>query len=250
MPCVPISSADAGRPALLCLDPPLSAAFGAGSAAMNIFDVYAPFFRHFRGRRLDMFLQKLKPSAEWRMLDVGGYPSFWTQRAQPVGQIVCLNVHEVAWDGKAFPSHRIETMVGDGCRLPFPDGSFDIVFSNSVIEHVGDWARQQAFAREALRVGRRVWVQTPAYECLVEPHYIAPFVHYLPRGLQRRTLRWCTPWGWLQRPSQAEVDHSVDSIRLLKKREMLELFPGCELLTEKWFGMPKSYIAVKNLADR
>lgn len=212
---------------------------------MNVFDIYAPIFRHFRGRRLNWFLEKMKPSPDWKMLDVGGYPAFWTQREQPVGQIVCLNVHEVSWDAKAFPSHRIETMIGDGCSLPFADASFDVVFSNSVIEHVGDWERQKAFAREALRVGKRVWIQTPAYECLFEPHYLAPFVHYLPPGLRKRTLRWLTPWGWLQRPTQTEVNEAVDSIRLIKKSEMQELFPDCEIHVERFGGMPKSYIALR-----
>lgn len=213
---------------------------------MNIFDIYAPFFRHFRGKRLDLFLEKLKPLQSWKILDVGGYPVFWTQREQPVGQIVCLNVHEVSWDASAYPSHHIETMVGDGCNLPFADASFDLVFSNSVIEHVGDWEKQKAFAKEAMRVGKRLWIQTPAYECPIEPHYIAPFVHYLPQHVQKLTLRWFTPWGWLQRPTPAEISEAVDSIRLLKKGEMQELFAGCELYTERVLGMPKSYVAMKN----
>ncbi len=57
-----------------------------------------------------------------------------------------------------------------------------VVFSNSVIEHVGTWEDQQAFAAEVRRVGRRLWV--PAYECPIEPHYLAPLVHYLPKEVQ------------------------------------------------------------------
>ena len=67
-------------------------------------------------------------------------------------------------------------MVGDGCALKFPDKSYDIAFSNSVIEHVGSWERQQAFAKDIRRVGKAIWVQTPARECLIEPHYLAPFL--------------------------------------------------------------------------
>jgi ubiquinone/menaquinone biosynthesis C-methylase UbiE len=137
-------------------------------------------------------------------------------------------------------------MAGDGCNLPFADGSYDMVFSNSVIEHVGTWEQQQAFAREARRVGRKLWIQTPAFECPVEPHYIAPFVHYLPRSVQKATLRWCTPWGWLQKPTKQQVNDAVDSTRLLSKREFRELFPDCEILTERLAGiLPKSYIAIR-----
>ena len=48
---------------------------------------------------------------------------------------------------------------GDGRRLPFEDASFDIVYSNSVIEHLGTLPNQREFAREVLGAG-------PAYEYL------------------------------------------------------------------------------------
>lgn len=134
---------------------------------------------------------------------------------------------------------------GDGCALPFADGEFDVVFSNSVIEHVGSWERQQAFAREARRVGRRLWVQTPAREFFIEPHLLAPFVHWLPRRTQRGLIRWATGWGWLTRPTPAQVDEFLAEVRLLTRREMTELFPDCEILTERFLGLPKSYIAVR-----
>jgi hypothetical protein len=54
------------------------------------------------------------------------------------------------------------------------DQEYDIAFSNSVIEHVGDWERQAAFASEIRRVGKNLWIQTPAKECPIEPHYLAP----------------------------------------------------------------------------
>lgn len=53
------------------------------------------------------------------------------------------------------------TVVGDGTRLAFEDQSFDLVYSNSVIEHLGTWEKQQAFAAEARRVGRGYWIPTP-----------------------------------------------------------------------------------------
>ena len=123
---------------------------------------------------------------------------------------------------------------------------YDIVFSNSVIEHVGEWQDQQAFAREVRRVGGKLWVQTPARECPFEPHYLAPFIHWLPKHWQKRLIRWCTVYGWIQRPSSEDIAEMVTSIRLLKKSEMMALFPDCELLVETLWGVfPKSYIAVR-----
>jgi hypothetical protein len=131
-----------------------------------------------------------------------------------------------------------------------PDRSYDILFSNSVIEHVGDWPRQQQFAAEARRVGRALWVQTPAYECPIEPHYMTPFIHYFPPSFQRKIARWFTVWGLIERPNREQVEAMVGSIRLLRKAEMSRLFPDCEIITERLLWLiPKSYIAIRRRLD-
>jgi SAM-dependent methyltransferase len=75
---------------------------------------------------------------------------------------------------------------GDACALPFPADSFDIVFSNAVIEHVGDRKRQETFVREASRVGRRVFLTTPNRWFPVEVHTRLPLVHWLPSDIADR----------------------------------------------------------------
>lgn len=214
---------------------------------MNISDLYKPIFKLWREDRQKLFRQVIAPKAGERILDIGGYPHTWLSTPQEVEEIVCLNLHIYPWkEEKQFPSHRITMVVGNACNLNYSDGSFPIVFSNSVIEHVGDFAAQQAFAGEARRVGQRLWIQTPAYECPIEPHYLTPFVHWLPKGLRRRTARWFTVWGLLEKPTKADIDEMVDYTRLLTKREMKRLFPDCRIITERllWV-LPKSYIAVR-----
>ncbi|MGA9633817.1 MAG: methyltransferase domain-containing protein, partial [Solirubrobacterales bacterium] len=122
---------------------------------------------------------------------------------------------------------------GSATSLPFEDRAFDVVFSNSMIEHLGDRTNQQRFAREALRVGRGVWIQTPARWFPIEPHLLTPFVHYLPKNAQRRLLRNLTIWGWITRPDQSEVDNLLEELSLLSARDMRLLFPGCSLLRER-----------------
>jgi Methyltransferase domain len=204
-----------------------------------------------RTRRFKLFVDILQPAQTDVLLDVGGMPAFWTSQPQLVRQIDTLNVFDVGWDASSAPNHNIRAIVGDGCNLGMPANSYDIVFSNSVIEHVGTFDQQVKFASEVRRVGKSLWVQTPAYECPIEPHYYAPFVHYLPRWLQKRTLRWFTVWGWTDRPSQKQIDFMVDTTRLLKKSEMERLFPDCEITTERLLGfIPKSYIAIRRPAGQ
>jgi hypothetical protein len=217
--------------------------------SISIHTIYRHIFKVWRRRRFALFLFLMRPNPSDILLDIGGYPGFWTSHPQPVKRIDTLNVHEVHWNGEQAPNYNIRTLVGDGCCLTMSDKSYDIAFSNSVIEHVGSWERQQQFAGEIRRVAKHLWVQTPAYECPIEPHYLAPFVHYLPRSFQKLILRWCTPWGWIERPSHDWINSMVETTRLLRKSEMRQLFPDCELITERMFWIiPKSYIAIRRVA--
>lgn len=188
----------------------------------------------------------IQPRAEEVLLDVGGLPGTWTARPQILKRIDCLNLHAGAWNSDSHPDHRITTIVGDGCALNFENDSYDIVFSNSVIEHVGDWEHQKAFAKEAMRVGKKLWIQTPSFWCPLEPHFLAPFVHWLPVQIRRRVLRWFTPWGWLSKPTQNKIDQTIAFTQLLSKKQFMALFPDCHIITERLFGIfPKSYIAYR-----
>jgi hypothetical protein len=209
---------------------------------VNIHRIYGAISPLFRRRRMRRFRQILGPRAGERLLDVGGTPSFWAGM-DVAAEITLLNLRPPGIP--PAPAPRLTWREGDGCALPFADASFDVVFSNSVIEHVGPWQRQQAFAREARRVGRRLWVQTPAREFFIEPHLIAPFIHWLPRRWQRRLIRHGTVRGWVERPDARAVDAFLDEVRLLTFGEMRTLFPDCTILRERFLGLTKSYIAVR-----
>ncbi len=115
-----------------------------------------------------------------------------------------------------------------------------------MIEHVGSWENQKAFASEIRRVGKKLWVQTPARECPIEPHYLTPFIHWLSPSIQKRLLRYFTPWGLISKPTIQEIEKMVDTTRLLTFLEMQKLFPDCEIHIEKLaFGIPKAYIAIR-----
>jgi hypothetical protein len=199
-----------------------------------------------RERRFKLFLRLLTPSASDVLLDVGGDPGFWASHPQLLKRIDSLNIYAGTWSNDYAAHPHIRILVGDGCLLAMADKSYDIGFSNSVIEHVGSWERQQQFASEIRRVAKSLWVQTPAYECPIEPHYMTPFIHYFPRAVQKKILRWCTLRGWLEHPPPEEIDFTVETTRLLRRSEMRQLFPDCEILTERMLGIiPKSYIAIR-----
>jgi hypothetical protein len=216
---------------------------------MNIHAVYARVSPLFRRRRLARFLEVVQPTPSDRVIDLGGTADTWLvegphgAHVPTPGQITVLNP-DIALAGKA-QSSGFTFRDGDACALPFSNGSFDIAFSNSAIEHVGTWERQQAFATEARRVARRLWIQTPAREFFIEPHLIAPFIHWLPPSWQRRLIRNWTVRGWFDRPSPEAVDAFLREVRLLTVAEMQQLFPDCTILRERFLGLTKSYIAVR-----
>jgi hypothetical protein len=208
---------------------------------MSIHDLYGRLSPGFRRQRMRRFLAAVAPRTGERLLDVGGTAGFWAE-AGLRSKLTLLNRDT----GAVGPSAAgVEFVAGDGCALPFANHAFEVVFSNSVIEHVGTWERQQAFATEVRRVARRLWVQTPAREFFIEPHLIAPFIHWLPRLWQRRLMRNFTLRGWIERPDAAAVEAFLDEVRLLTLDEMRTLFPDCTILRERFLGMTKSYIAVR-----
>lgn len=195
----------------------------------------------FRAKRVRRFLESFKPDRNTRILDVGGLPHFWSVSME--AQITILNVKPLEEYQIAYMPANMRAVEGDGTRLPFKDQEFDIVFSNSVIEHLGTAENQRTFADEVQRVGKSYWVQTPAYEFPVEPHFFTPFVHWLPKGVQRHLLRNFTLWGVMGRPSELMVEMTIAELRLLRRAEFRSLFPRSEIWTERFLGLPKSYTA-------
>ncbi len=211
-------------------------------AMPSIHTVYGPFLRHFRTRRMAQFAEEFRPEPATTILDVGGTAANWDILDREA-KITLLNLETARSHGD---TGRYTFLAGDGTDLEFEDRSFDICFSNSVIEHVGTYGDQRTFATEVRRVADGLWVQTPARWFWFEPHYLAPFIHWLPRGARRRLARFVTPWGLLTRPTPEQVEARLDEIRLLTVREMTELFPDCEIRRETWLGMTKSIIAVRS----
>jgi hypothetical protein len=198
--------------------------------------------RRFRARRMALLARTVGLTRDTRVLDVGGTIDIW--RLAPVmPRLVLLNQARARYEIGAGEA----VVLGDGASLPFADQSFDLVFSNSVIEHVGSRAAQARFAAEIKRVGKQYWVQTPNRYFPIEQHLWTPFVHWLPRKWQTAILKRFSVWQMVTHYSAAErgfyINHYLDSIRLLSAPDLRDLFAGAAILRERFLGWTKSLIA-------
>jgi SAM-dependent methyltransferase len=176
-----------------------------------------------RRRKLQLFLDELQPTSETTVLDVGvdelafgegdgcGTLNFFEELYPWPERITALGLH----DGSGFRARypHIAYVQGDATALPFENGSFDVVFSNAVIEHVGSREQQRALVSEALRVGRRVFLTTPNRLFPLEVHTRLPFVHWLPDRVAHPL------YGLVGKSSAKELN-------LLTPRAFESLFPG------------------------
>lgn len=202
-----------------------------------------------RKKRLSYFIGFLSSIEKKKIeiLDVGGTVSFW-QNTEPIFKEQDKDVHITILNLKPQHSEHgfITAVTGDACDLSiFKEKQFDIVFSNSVIEHLGTWDSQKRMANEVRRVGIYYFVQTPNRYFLIEPHFIFPFFQFLPLALKVFLTRHFN-LGWYKNiGSKEDAIKAIRKIRLLNFKEFKSLFPEAQIYKEKFFGLIKSFIAYK-----
>ena len=135
---------------------------------------------------MGIFFEILKPTENTTILDVGGNIFNWSLvKGKP--KITILNIKLPRNYGLEY-KNNVKFVLGNGSNLPFRNNSFDIGYSNSVIEHLETLKKQKQCAKEIMRVGKNIFVQTPNKYFFVEPHLLTSFIHYLPKGVQRKLL--------------------------------------------------------------
>lgn len=203
----------------------------------------------FRRRRFETVLRlidsAIAETGRCRILDIGGEARYW-RGVDDLLQARPVTVDLVNLEAEPVSDSRFTSHAGDGCDLSqFEAGRFDLVHSNSVIEHVGDWPRQMAFASEVRRLAPRYYVQAPCFWFPIEPHYRAPLFHFLPRPI-RAQLLYRFKLGF----SDGKGDYSqamlnAEDARLPDAAQFRALFPDARLEKERWLGFTKSLMAVK-----
>ncbi len=198
------------------------------------------YFSHkSRNKKFQLFHSIFQPRLEDRVLDIGASGQLFTyytfEDFYPFPERIIgggIRRAEVLSARLLYPLPQYA--VFDGCALPFADKSFDLVFSNAVIEHVVGERRQAQFAREVMRVGKSWFVTTPNYWFPLESHYHLPFIQFLSPGFQRaynRLLGTAIPKG------------EVLELALLSARQLHGLFPTSSIVKMRVTFWPETLVA-------
>jgi hypothetical protein len=175
-----------------------------------------------RRRKLDLFFRTMQPTAETTVVDVGvsdggygadalGTANFFEALYPWPERITAVSTQYLTVFQQAFP--QVTAVRADGRALPFPDDSFDVGFSNAVVEHLPDLDSQRAFVCELCRVSRRVFVTTPNRNFPVDTHTLVPLAHWLPDERRDAVYR------------RLRRDEGL-GLRLLSPAAFLALFPA------------------------
>jgi hypothetical protein len=193
-----------------------------------------------RARRAAKLLQTFPDLADMNVLDLGGEPPFWRNFEVRPASVTVLNLLSFE---KAEP--WLDAYVGDACEPPAEVAArrYDLVVSNSVIEHVGGHFNRQRFADVVHRASDKHWVQTPYRYFPVEPHWVFPAMQFLPLRIRAEVTR-----RWPLSPGRAdnlpEAIANAASVELLSLTEMRAYFPTSDLWYERFGGLVKSVVAI------
>lgn len=199
------------------------------------------FSSRFRQRRMLEFYRRFPNLESCRLLDLGGTLDFWETVPIAPRELVVVNLAKQS----AQSSVRGQSVCADACDFDTRDwGEFDIVFSNSLIEHVGGIHRRETLALSIRRAAPHYWVQTPNRYFPIEPHWQFPGLQFLPMPARVQVAqRW--HFGHMK---CADYDQAVEAClwtELLSATEFRSLFPDGMLWKERVAGVTKSLVMVK-----
>ena len=198
-----------------------------------------------RIRRWTMFREAFPGIERMRVLDLGGTADSWRRSPVRPAHVTVLNLNE---PGES-DDDSILLIRGDACDAADVlarfdvDTSFDVVFSNSLIEHVGGHARRVELAHQVHELAPRHWLQTPYRYFPLEPHWLFPGMQFMPAAARAKiAMHW--PLVHTRPPSLDAARQAVLWTELVSITEMREYFPASTILRERVLGITKSLIAL------
>lgn len=209
-----------------------------------------------RARRISPFVDLMRKCFKeygfCRIIDVGGTRNYWRIISKEIlyKYSVTLTIVNPLSNPDALTPVKSNIFVfknGDGCDLSkYRDNEFHIAHSNSVIEHVGGWKKMTQFASEIRRVAPNYFVQTPNYWFPIEPHYMMPFIHWLPLPMRINLIFGKKLGNYRKAKSIDEAMSIATDSQLLTGKMLASLFPDANFVEEKFFGCKKSFIAIRD----
>jgi hypothetical protein len=192
-----------------------------------------------RLKRWHAFAAAFPDISRLSVLDLGGDARAWHDCPVRPKHVILVNIF-----AQEVEEPWMEAIVGDACDPDLELPAADLVYSNSVIEHVGGHWRRQRFAA-TVRKTERYWVQTPNRYFPIEPHFLMPWVQHLPLAAQSALVAHWPVGNYGEMHDRERTLESALDIELLSRAEMRFYFPGAEVRREKFLGLTKSLIAVK-----
>jgi SAM-dependent methyltransferase len=183
-----------------------------------------------RRRKYQIFQKELAPTSADKILDVGfsdqeyGPDDNFLEKNYPFPEkLTALGIDKAELFLKRYPA--VKAVHYDGRQMPFADKEFDIVWSNAVIEHVGNREDQLLFLSEIARVGKKAFITTPNRYFPIEVHTRLPFVHWLPKKVFDRLVRFVgKDWA------------AGNYMNLLIKKEIILLLDAAEIKNYRLIG--------------
>jgi hypothetical protein len=200
------------------------------------------FNQGFRAKRFAFFktlLQKIDKGDPIKILDVGGTQIYWERMNFTDHDNVFITLLNL--DLAPVSNANFSSIIGDARDLKrFENKHFDVVFSNSVIEHLFTLQNQQKMASEVRRVGKNYFIQTPNYYFPIEPHWLFPFFQFFPFDIRVWLTQNFNLGNFPKSVSKEKAISRVKEVQLLTEKEMRFLFPEGNVYREKFFGLTKS----------
>lgn len=207
------------------------------------------FVNKLRRKRFQLLQKSIEnlvhPDKKFSVIDLGGDVNYWQQLnwQLPNVQTTLLNLYENKINDD-LKSNFI-SIQGNALEAPFDSKSFDLVFSNSVIEHVGSYENQEKFANEVRRLSDKYIVQTPSLWFPLEPHSLIPLFQFIPHSIRALLIMVFNINYFPKAKSYKEALNTSKTTLMFTKKRFKKLFPEADIQVEKLFGIPKSFTAVK-----
>jgi hypothetical protein len=200
-----------------------------------------------RERRARWLAEVFPDLPQMSIIDLGGRVGPWKRVPVRPKHVHVVNLEPLPAE---IPDWA-EVDHGDACTLPdhISKRRYDLVFSNSVIEHVGGHERRQRFAEAVHLLAEAHWVQTPYRYFPIEPHWVAPGLQFLPVAMRAEYSRRWPLGSYNAAATHTEAVGQVLRVELLDRTQMRYYFPTSVLRAENFFGLPKSLVAYRTGAS-